>query len=173
MTKGLRLLLVGLLASFAALMASAHQQKVGQTDIRLNPRTGMVEIAHRFIIHDAEHAFSEALGRSVDLLGSEDERAQFASYVAAAFSLRPDQADSDASLTLIGSETEAGYIWIYQEMPVPEHVIDWQVHHAALHDLIPDQVNAVNIHMRDSVRTLTFSANSGAQRVRFDAGDRD
>ena len=40
----------------------AHQQKAALTTLRYNPRSNEVEIAHRFALHDAEHAAPEVTG---------------------------------------------------------------------------------------------------------------
>ena len=112
------------IAAFASVLltmgpALAHQQKAALTEILFNPRTGNIEVAHRFILHDAEHAIRKTLDIGDSLVGSPDTQSAFANYVADRFAL----ATSDGTalpLTLLGAEIEGGYLWVYQETPAPE-----------------------------------------------------
>lgn len=134
----------------------AHQQKAALTEILLNARTGNIEIAHRFYMHDAEHAVRLKVDPDGDLYASPETRAAFAAYVAERFTLAtPDGAR--LQLTLLGTEMEGGYLWVYQETPTPEGLEALVVRHDALRDVWPDQVNRVNVRRGDTVRTLVFS----------------
>ncbi len=149
--------------------AFAHQQKVALSDIRFNERTGLVEITHRFILHDAEHALSDTFEQRVDLVGDTDALDRFAGYVASRFTIETES--EPLELTLIGSEIERGYIWVYQETPLPIADTNWIIRHNALRDVIDGQVNTVNVHVAEGVRTLTFSGAADQRVVRIDAGD--
>ena len=48
----------------------AHQQKESVTRVLFNPRTGNIEVMHRFLLHDAEHATRKLFGGDADLLGN-------------------------------------------------------------------------------------------------------
>ena len=47
---------------------SAHQQKEAITRVLFNPRTGNIEVMHRFLLHDAEHAVKELVDAKADIL---------------------------------------------------------------------------------------------------------
>ena len=135
---------------------SAHQQKAALTEILFNSRTGNIEVAHRFVMHDAEHAVRSALGVDGDLYGSSETREAFAAYVADRFALaKPDGAF--LPLTVLGVEIKGGYLWVYQETPAPDRLAALSVRHGALRDIWPDQVNRVNVKYGGEVRTLVFT----------------
>lgn len=156
------------LVTMAALFtgaAFAHKQKAAITEVSFNLRTGMVEIAHRFIIHDAEHAISEVAGERRDLINDEDARRLFADYVASHFDLTIN--DGEADLTLLGSEIERGHIWIYQEAPAPLFVTRIALNQSALTEVWSGQINTVNVRTSDIVQTVTFSSDSGLKPLRL------
>ena len=136
--------------------AFAHQQKVALTEILFNARTGNIEVAHRFIMHDAEHAIRTELDIDGDLYGSADTQSAFAAYVAERFVIAaPDGVT--LPLNLLGAEIKDGYFWVYQETLAPEGINALVVRHDALRDIWPKQVNRVNVKRGDDVRTLIFS----------------
>lgn len=135
---------------------SAHQQKAALTEIVFNSRTGNIEVAHRFVMHDAEHAVRVELGIGGDLYASSKTRSAFAAYVAERFELSgPDGAA--LPLTVLGAEISGGYLWVYQETPAPEHLDALSVRHDALRDVWSDQVNRVNVKYGGKVKTLIFT----------------
>ncbi|MEM8771605.1 MAG: DUF6702 family protein [Pseudomonadota bacterium] len=147
--------------------AFAHQQKAAVTEILFNARTNNIEVAHRFIMHDAEHAARAELGIDGDLYGSPETRSAFAAYVAERFSLTaPDGAS--LQLVLQGAEIKDGYLWVYQETQAPDGLDALSVRHGALRDVWPDQVNRVNVKRGDEVRTLVFTGGADLLQVDFD-----
>ena len=110
-----------LVVFFASAISVAHEQKAAFTDVFYNERTGNLEIAHRFSLHDAEHTLHKAPEMTADLTKSEEAQAAFADYVAARFKLR--FADKTViPLTLVGQERERGYFWVYQEAKIPKPI---------------------------------------------------
>lgn len=135
--------------------ASAHQQKAAITEVSANTRTGLLEIAHRFYIHDAEHALGMLMGRAVNLHADAADRDRFAAAVAGSFTLtRPDGAA--IALVLLGAEVERGYLWVYQEGPADALTDGLVVRADALRDVWPGQVNTVNIRTDAGVTSLQF-----------------
>ena len=148
------------LVAIAGGVASAHQQKAALTEVLFNPRTGNIEVAHRFALHDAEHAVRIELGVDGDLYTTPETRAAFASYVAKHFSLAtPDGAP--LPLALLGVEISDGHLWVYQETPAPDAIDALVVRCGALRDIWPDQINRVNVKRGDDVRTLVFTGAVG------------
>lgn len=141
--------------------AFAHQLKAALTTVRTNPRTELVEVVHRFYVHDAEQALPLLLGPGAaggsDLYDDPAARLRFALYVHEAFRLSAN--DTALPLDLLGAEIEGEHLWIYQIGPVPAaDARTLQVHQPALQELWPDQVNQVNVRLRGPVRTLEFRA---------------
>jgi len=145
------LLAVGLVAS-----AQAHQQKAAVTSVTWNPRSGMIEIVHRFYLHDAEHAMQMLHSPGANIVADEDVQQAFAEYVAERFTMTPVGADSIAA-RLVGFELERAYIFVYEEAPyTPDDLNQLSVGFSALHDIWPDQSNLVNIEIGPCVKTVIF-----------------
>jgi hypothetical protein len=149
-----------------SLSAAAHQQKESVSRVLFNPRTGNIEVMHRFLLHDAEHATRVLFGQAADLLGKTADRARFERYVHSAFSLI-DQDGDTIVLEPIGNEIDNQYIWVYAEAPIPDGLTALTVSHQALRDVWPEQTNLVNVERDGIVRSANFSEGSGSVRIRF------
>ena len=164
MSKGGRLLMLKVLfvsAFFASSNSHAHEQKTALTDIFYNERTGNLEIAHRFSLHDAEHTLHKATEMTADLAKSKEAQEAFANYVVDRFKLR--LADRKViPLTLVGQEKERGYFWVYQETKIPKPVgATFSIENTILQEVLHGQVNTVNVRYRSQVSTFVFAAGSG------------
>ena len=159
-----RALVIAFMASFV-LPLTAHEQKTALTDIFINERTGNLEVAHRFIIHDAEHSLHETTKlENVDLAQSTAAQAAFAKYVADRFNLILP-GEKELKLTLIGQERERGYLWVYQETKIPVHLESgFTIENRILRDVVKKQVNTVNVRFRSEVSTFVFKENTGPKR---------
>ncbi|NBB26448.1 hypothetical protein GVM20_15045 [Porphyrobacter sp. SLTP] len=166
MIRRLLMLLALVLAPIGAGTAGAHQQKFTISTVSLNPRTGMIEIAHQVPVHDAEHALVvQRTGNpnihTPDIIGSEDSREAFARYVTRRFLL----VVNDAIITpdYVGSEITGGSLWVYQETPAPEGEAMIRVNSQILTDVWARQENRVNIGGGTSVQTFIFKSGDVAQ----------
>ncbi len=144
----------------------AHQQKEAVTRILFNPRTGNIEVMHRFLLHDAEHAGRKLFGGDADLLGSAEARDRFETYVHERFSMA-DQDGKPMDLTPVGNEIEGRHLWVYAETPIPEKLTALTLSHDALRDVWPDQVNLVNVERDKTVRSATFAQGRREATIRF------
>tara|TARA_B110001454_G_scaffold200882_1_gene206871 strand:+ start:190 stop:774 length:585 start_codon:yes stop_codon:yes gene_type:complete len=145
----------------------AHQGKTAVTTLLFNIRTNNIEVMHRFILHDAEHAVSKIFGKGADIINENQTRRQYASYVARRFSI----VRSDGSLLpliLVGQEIDRGFLWVYQETPVPADLINLTIRHKALRDIWSDQINIVNIKREGKVETLTFRDGKDKLTIEFE-----
>lgn len=150
-----------------ASLAWAHQQKESITRVLFNPRTGNIEVMHRFLLHDAEHAVRELFERSADLLGSEADRNRFADYVQARFSLE-DQDGRILPLIPVGHEIDGRFLWVYAETKIPEGLTALTLTHSVLRDLWSEQVNLVNVERNGTVRSAVFQGGSEAYTLVFE-----
>lgn len=161
-----------ILAVFVSIAAfvgavSAHQQKAALTEVLFNSRTGNIEVAHRFNMHDAEHAARLDIGLDGDLYGSPETQSAFAAYVAKRFALvMPD--NTPLPLVLLGAEVKDGYLWVYQETPAPDALDRLWVRHDALRDIWPDQTNRVNVKRDDEIESLIFTGRVKFLQVKFE-----
>ncbi|WDE05096.1 hypothetical protein SG34_027990 [Thalassomonas viridans] len=150
------LYLVPLLLITMANTALAHQQKAAETTVLFNKRSGQLEVAHRFYLHDTEHAVQSLFDKKADILNSADTQQKFADYVAQQFYLRT-LADEKLPLTKVGHEVEGKFFWVYQDTKLPAETKGLKLYNGSLRELWPTQINMVNIQGQGKVRTLYFS----------------
>lgn len=135
--------------------ASAHQQRLATAEVLFNARSGFIEVAHRYALHDAEHAVAEIEGQRPDLLGDGDAQAAFAAYVSDRFSMRgPD--GSLIALELLGVEIAGGHIWIYQQAPWSGDPKPIEMRNGALHEIWADHRSLVTVRRGDENASLVF-----------------
>jgi len=149
-----------------AVTLSAHQQKEAITRILFNPRTANIEVMHRFLLHDAEHAVKQILDAEADILHSESTRQSFANYVYAHFSIS-DPDGHPIRLTPVGYEIEGRFIWVYEEAPIPDTLTALRITHDALRDLWPEQKNLVNVERDGQLKSVHFSDGSSEITIGF------
>ncbi|WP_221033139.1 DUF6702 family protein [Actomonas aquatica] len=159
------LLLLSLcLAGVGATAVSAHEQKAAETDVFYNVHSGNLEVAHRFILHDAEHVLRQVTHSEADLLTSAEARRAFSRYVASRFAItRVDE--QPLEFTLVGEEIDGGALWVYQETSLPQPLdTPLYLENRILQDVITGQVNRVNVRYGSQVKTFVFEVNTGKKR---------
>lgn len=152
--------------------AFAHQQKSAVTQVLYNSRTGNLEIAHRFYLHDAEHATKQIASLQADLdvhhadiLGDESTRAAFAAYVMARFAILDEQ-QQPLPLNAVGYELDGKFFWVYAETPIPTSN-KLVVRHDVLRDIWSEQSNLLNIEGKGQIKSLDFSGKAKLLSVEF------
>jgi len=138
--------------------AFGHQQKAAETTVLFNKNSGLLEVSHRFYLHDTEHAVQSLFDKSADILDSTETQKQFATYVAKQFLIQ-DLAGKSLPLSSVGYEVEGKFFWVYQETAVPKGLSGVKLYNGTLRDLWPTQINMVNVEGKGNVRTLYFSDN--------------
>lgn len=159
--------LLPLMLLAGATQGFAHQQQAALTRVLFNERSGNVEVMHRFLVHDAEHAVRQLQDPEADLIASADAREQFAAYVRERFTLLGSEGNT-LPLQYVGQEMDGIFLWVYQEMPIPASLPSLSVIHNALRDLWPEQNNLVNIERNGQVQTLNFNGSTQWLSVSFD-----
>lgn len=172
----MRCLLLCILTLLMACQVQAHQMKAAMTKVLFNQRSGNVEIMHRFYVHDAEHALTKILGKQVHLLDDEDSQRMFGRYISAHFDMRISGAadktldevkEYSALLSYVGQEVDGKFIWVYQEVSIPETVSSLRFRNDALQDHWPEQVNQINVEGLGKVRSLRFDREKNWQSLDF------
>ncbi|MDP2561174.1 DUF6702 family protein [Psychrobium sp. 1_MG-2023] len=144
----------------------AHQQKAAETTVLFNKNSGQLEVAHRFYLHDTEHAVQSLFDKHADILDSKKTQQQFANYVAKQF-LVHTLSNKALPLASVGYEVEGKFFWVYQETAIPNTLNGVKLFNGALRELWPTQINMVNIEGKGKVRTLYFSENRDWLITRF------
>lgn len=163
----IRSVLVVMLLLMSVGSAAAHQLKSAVTTILFNDRTGNIEIMHRFVLHDAEHAVGELFGkRQADIHTDEETRALFAAYALEAFGLQTLEGNA-LPLEPVGYQVEGRDFWVYQETPIPGELKGLSVRQKALQELWSEQQNLVNIEGKGPIKSLQFNAKDEWLNVSF------
>ena len=129
----------------------AHEQKSSITVVLANKNSGLLEISHRFNIHDAEHALTQLFGGKTDIMNDPLTQTRFSDYIQGHFSLRISDKHPIA-LSYVGHEVDGKFFWVYQEAPLPPST---------------PQTNLVNFEGLGSIQSLRFTLNTEWQTVHF------
>ncbi|MDE0767412.1 MAG: hypothetical protein OSB19_03400 [Opitutaceae bacterium] len=134
----------------------AHRLPEGLTTIELNENTGQIEIVHHLHAHDVEVVLSEILKDPQWSLDTLEARAQLSLYIEKHFHIVDRSNGKPVTLKLIGAEMDNDEILVFQEAeaPLPSTL---SMRHDALREIIPEQVNTVNILLGSQTRTLVFA----------------
>lgn len=141
----------------------AHQQKEAYTNILLNSRSGMLEVSHRFYLHDAEHALKIATGENADIVSDRDSQQRFADYLVSHFALKIR--DQVAALSVVGFEVEGKYFWVYQEMQMPVALESIDIRMTALQEVWRSHVNHVNVQQEKYVVSARLKTGDGFREI--------
>ncbi|MGK0238756.1 MAG: hypothetical protein ACI92G_002222 [Candidatus Pelagisphaera sp.] len=141
---------------FGTTASLAHRLPEGLTTIELNETTGNIEIVHHLHAHDVEIVLSEILKDPQWSLDTLEAQAQLALYVEKHFQIIDRSNGKPVKLKLIGAELDDDEILVFQEAeaPLPSTLA---MRHDALREIIPEQINTVNILLGSQVRTLVFA----------------
>jgi len=150
--------LVGLFC-FAG-VAHAHQQKEAYTSIVFNQRTEMLEIQHRFYLHDAEHAAQRVIGNNSDIISDPVSREAFAYYAISTFAIQ-DQQQHTLPLTYVGTEQQGKYLWVYQETPLTDEMDGFYLKMTTLQELWSAQTNHINVEYDKNVTSVRLHIEDG------------
>jgi hypothetical protein len=147
--------------------AFAHQQKAAIIQVLFNERSGSLEVAHRFYLHDAEEAVRQLYGADADIHNKSETKLKFAQLIVSSFGLWGAD-DKTIPLELLGYEIDGGFFWVYQEAQGSLQHPRLTVRHGALRNLWSDQVNTVNVEGKGPLQTLIFDGMEPVQFVTFD-----
>jgi len=144
----------------------AHQQKESISSILFNARTGNIEVAHRFYIHDAEHAIKQLVDNKADLISDDSARKAFGQYVEKEFLIR-DNKGAIMLLNYVGHEVDGKFFWIYQEIGIPQDLSHISVKSDALREIWSVQRNIVVLEREGLQYLKEFTKTNEWQRFDF------
>ncbi|MFK8052595.1 MAG: DUF6702 family protein [Woeseiaceae bacterium] len=148
--------LVALVLVLVTTNVASHQAKEAVTRVLFNNRTGNIEVMHRFLLHDAEHAVRKIFDGDADILRSQVVRDQFSVYVSEHFALHDGNAQV-LPLADVGNEIDGRYLWVYAETRIPLKLEALSITHDALRDLWPEQSNLVTIEYNGDTASALFT----------------
>lgn len=143
--------------------ASAHREKKTLTTIEWSANEKMLYIIHSYHLHDAETALAAAGVIDKADLFSLKARAQLALYTEKHFSLSSE--GEPIELQILGAETEAKTVYVYQQAAMEAIPKDLVVMASMLREIIPGQLNNVDVKLSGRVRSVQFKKNDGPKKV--------
>ncbi|ABE53701.1 putative orphan protein [Shewanella denitrificans OS217] len=168
----LRLMLKLALVLMLSTNALAHQQQETYTNVSFNQRSAMLEVQHRFYLHDAEHAAKRLLDKNSDLMSDPVSREAFAYYAIAKFALQ-DETKQTLPLNYVGTELDGKYLWVYQETPITDKMQDLWIKMSSLQEIWPLQINHINLEKDKKVTSVRLHASDANQwhKLSFNLAD--
>ncbi|MBQ4833658.1 hypothetical protein J8L70_10435 [Pseudoalteromonas sp. MMG010] len=160
--------LVVIACLLAAVPSMAHQLKASVTTVLFNHRTHNIELMHRFYLHDTEHAVEHLFKGKADILSNEADLERFAQYVESHIALQTLTGEA-LTLNSVGAQIDGKFVWVYQEVAIPETIKGIRMSNGALRDLWPSQVNMVNVEGQGKIKTLQFSEDDTWLEARFES----
>jgi hypothetical protein len=161
-------LLAGLLATAPPLAAHAIHTSVAEADY--NAATRRLEVSLRVFIDDFEAALSVHARRRLSLAGTPREEFDAAArtYLAETFTVRSPDGQL-APLLWVGREVRdaENELWFHFEVALPGGIEGCRVHHRALGEQFPTQINSVRVRDGERRVTLVFLARQTEKTVRF------
>ncbi len=171
MTARLRAFAAASLLSFAATaVLRAHPIHTSVAEADYNASNGNLEVALRVFIDDFEAAVSVHARRRVSLERSPaaefDEAAR--AYFAEKFMVKTREGKV-APHRWVGREAkaDANELWFYLEIPLPDGVEGARLHHNALGEQFPNQINSIRVRDAGRQVTLMFLPRQTEKTVRF------
>lgn len=139
--------LVKRLVVLLALVSStgwAHQLHTASTTVAYNPRSGNIEVMHRFFLHDAEHAVKQLFDANADMHSNPVTPTQFADYAAQQFGLETLSGEA-LVLATVGFQIDGRDFWVYQEAAKPAELTGLRIRQPVLQEIWSVQRNLVNV----------------------------
>ncbi|MCA9173864.1 MAG: hypothetical protein KDB14_05190 [Planctomycetales bacterium] len=124
--------------------AVAHPRHEALAEAEWNRATGKLEVSLRLRPEDLEQALTRMLRSGhVNLDSTADVDRHLLMYLKPRFVIR--KGDERMDLTWVGKEVDLRHVWIYFEVDLPHDPTACQVSFTMLMDLLPDQVNTLNL----------------------------
>ena len=143
--------------------AFAHKQKTTLSTVEWNEDDGMLYVIHSYHLHDAESALAAKGIISKPDLTSLRARARLALYTQDKFSLFAN--GQDIELEILGAETEGRTIYVYQEARLDKAPTELIVSASMLREIIPGQLNNVDVTLTQTLRSVQFKDGDGPKKV--------
>lgn len=153
-------------AAFSAALpisAFAHRQKTTLSTVDWDAANGTLNVIHSFHIHDAETALAAHGIIDKPDLTSLKARAQLALYTAEKFSLFAG--DKTIELDILGAENEGRTVYVYQQAKLKKPPSELTIIASILRDIIPGQLNNVDVTLGENLRSIQFKDGDGPKKV--------
>ena len=143
--------------------AAAHRQKTTLSSVEWDAADKMLYVIHSYHLHDAETALAATGIIDRPDLTSLKARAHLALYTAKTFSLFSN--GKDIKLEILGAENEGRTVYVYQQAKLDKAPRSLTVTASMLREIIPGQLNNVDVTLNQTLRSLQFKDGDGPKKV--------
>jgi len=161
--KTLQIISGAALGAALPLSAFAHRQKTTLSTVEWDTADKMLYVIHSYHLHDAETALAATGVIDKPDLTSLRARAQLALYTQDKFSLFGR--GKDIELELLGAENEGRTVYVYQQAKLDEPPAELIVSASMLREIIPGQLNNVDVTLTQTLRSVQFKDGDGPKKV--------
>lgn len=152
------------LCAASAIPAYAHSEKASVTDISWSHDDGYLYVTHKFHLHQTEVSLFKAGITHSAKFESLRARAELALYVEKNFTLQYRNEDP-LILEILGAEIEGRDVYVYQQAKLNSAPDGLIVTSNLLRDIIPGQINHVDVKLDGATRSLAFRGNDGPKKA--------
>lgn len=142
-------------ASLLPSFAYAHREAATRSVITWDSAKAFLDVTHIYHMHDAAMALSQAGILEKPNLLSLKERARLALYTEANFTLKT-LGGALLELTLLGADFDSKSAFVYQQIRLDDAPDGLLVDSRLLLDLVPGQVNDVDVRLGSDIRSARF-----------------
>ena len=155
-----------LLVLAAANLATAHPNHVSLADTEWNAKTGRLEVALKVHPNDLERALRRRFRRRVVLDKTPDIDQLIQKYLVQVFVVKGTDG-KQARLHWVGKEVSVKAAWLYFELPLAHGPNGATFSNRILFELLPDQVNTINVRSGQRRASLTLTRDRTSQKLRL------
>lgn len=145
------------------LSALAHKQKTTLSTVEWDANESMLYVIHSYHLHDAEIALAARGIIDKPDLTSLKSRAQLALYTQDKFSLF--SGGKPIKLDILGAENEGRTVYVYQQAKLEKAPAELIVSASMLREIIPGQLNNVDVTLTQTLRSVQFKDGDGPKKV--------
>jgi hypothetical protein len=154
--KNLFFLLPFFFLSISAFSRPVHEFHASIGDIKYNAESKAFEVALRMFTDDLSAALSKQLGTKLKVDPNGKTNEQIADYTMRRFGMIGVK-NQPMQLNFVGVEVEDDVVWVYLEVPIGNFPLQsLKVRNTVLMDQYEDQVNTVNVFLKEEPVTLVF-----------------
>ena len=143
--------------------ALAHRQKTTLSQVEWNAADNTLYVTHSYHMHDTETALAAAGIIDKPDLTSLRARAKLAIYTARNFQL--SSGGKDITLDVLGAENVGRTVYVYQEAHLDEVPNELLVSATMLREIIPGQLNNVDVTLAGDLTSVQFKNNDGPKKA--------
>ena len=150
----------------AQILTAGHKYHTSFTRIDYNREAKLLEFTIKVFSHDLQPVFEQRFGQKFDQKDDSVKNQKLLEYLNEKFIFETKDGQKK-SFNWVGSEWEAGIVYIYVEIPYESELENSQLINSLFVDKFSDQVNLVTIRDGEKKTDFVFKAGSKKKIIEF------